>query len=341
MKISPLKLIASSALVMGLLLILAAPGSAQSRAIKGKVTDDKDQPVIDAKVTVEATDVYRIFSSKTNKKGEFYFLLGLQYGEYRVTVRKAGFQPAFKDRIIPEMREEFEANFKLNPGQDYKLPWEMTKEERDNYVKQNAERTKDQDKKKQFSAEVRARFEKGVELYNLKQYEEALVEFTAALEKDPKQPGILSRQGDCYIQLKKNEEALACYDKAIELSPNNAELYANKGVILSKLGKQTESQDMFKKAAELDPQGSAKYFFNLGITLFNAGDTGKAADAFKQAIAADPNNAESYYHLGMCLSGNPDTTPAALEALNKYVTIGQKPDQIQIAKELIKALGGK
>lgn len=341
MKASPLKLIVTSALVLGLLLLLATPGFAESRAIKGKITDDKDQPVVDAKVTIEATDVYRIFTTKTNKKGEYYFLLGLQYGEYRVSARKAGFQPAYKPKVVPVIGEEADVSFKLVPGVDQKLPWEMTKEEKKQAEEQAKQQGSDQTKRKQFSAEVKARFDKGVELFNLKQYEEALVEFNAALEKDPKQPGILSRIGDCYIQLKKNEDALAAYDKAIELSPTTSELYSNKGVILSNLGKKAESQEMFKKAAELDPQGAARNFYNLGITQYNAGDMEKAADAFKQSIAADPNYAESYYQLGMCLSGNPATVPAALEALSKYITIGQKPDQVQIAKDLSKALGGK
>jgi tetratricopeptide (TPR) repeat protein len=319
------------------LLLLAAPGSAQSRALLGKITDDKDQPVVGAKVIIEATDVYRSFSLTTNKKGEYFQLLGLQYGEYRVSVRKPGFQPAYKLNLKPEINEQKEVNFKLVPGQDSKLPWEMTKEDKE----QINEKTKEQDKRKQFSAEVKAHFEKGIELYNLKQYEEALAEFNTALEKDPKQPGILSRIGDCFIQLKKNEDALASYDKAIALSPNNSELYSTKGVILSNLGKQAESQEMFKKAAELDPQGAAKNFYNLGITQYNAGNMEKAADAFKQSITADPNYAESYYQLGICLSGNANSIPAALEALNKYISVGQKPDQVQTAKEIIKALGGK
>ena len=52
--------------------------------------------------------------------------------------------------------------------------------------------------------------------------------------------------------------------------------------------------------------------------------TEKATDALKRAIAADPSFAEAYYQLGMCLSANPDTIPAAIEALNKYIQIGQK-----------------
>ncbi len=113
------------------------------------------------------------------------------------------------------------------------------------------------------------------------------------------------------------------------------------GVALSKLGKTAESQEAFKKAAALNPAAAAQNFYNLGVTLVNSGKTAEAADAFKQSIAADPNFAEAYYALGMALSGKQETIPAAIEALKKYVEIGKKPDQVEVAKQIIAALGGK
>ena len=143
------------------------------------------------------------------------------------------------------------------------------------------------------------------------------------------------------MKLGKNEEALANYKKAIELDPNNPSLFTNMGVVLSKLGKTDESQEAFKKSAALNPAGAAQSFYNLGVTLTNSGKTAEAADAFKQSIAADSNFAESYYALGMALSGKQETIPAAIEALKKYIAIGKKPDQVEVAKQIIAALGGK
>jgi len=235
------------------------------------------------------------------------------------------------------MGEEVAADFQLSPGDaNQKLPFEMTDADRAEYQK----KLEDQKKRQKFSAEVKARFDKGVELFNLGQFQEALTEFNAALEVDPKQPGIHARAGDCYVKLDKNEEALAAYDRAIELEPADGSLYALKGVVLSRLGKTAESQEMFKKSAELDPAGAGMNFYNLGITMINSGDMAKAADAFKQSIAADPNYAESYYQLGMSLSGSEATFPDAIAAFKKYIEIGKKPDQVQIAKDMIPALGG-
>jgi hypothetical protein len=50
---------------------------------------------------------------------------------------------------------------------------------------------------------------------------------------------------------------------------------------------------------------------------------------------------EAYFQLGICVSGKQETMPAALEAMKKCVEIGKKPDQVEAAKQMIKAMGGK
>jgi tetratricopeptide (TPR) repeat protein len=337
MSISTPKILLPVALSFTLLLTLALPAAAQSRAIKGKVTDQNGKPVADAQVTIQGMDVYRNLTTKTNKKGEYLYILGMQSGLYRVIVRKAGFQPAYKENIRPEMQEQSEVDFTLEPGEDQKLPFELTEAEREEYKKQYEA----QEKRRQFSAEVKAHFDNGIKLSDAGDYEGALKEFNQALELDSTQSGIVARIADVYFKMGNNDQALADYKKAIEMNPNDPTLYTNMGVVLSKMGKTAESQEAFKKAASMNPASAAQNYYNLGITLVNSGNSEEAATAFKQAIAADPNYAEAYYQLGMSLSGKQDTIPAAIEALKKYLQIGQKPDQIEVAKQIIAALGGK
>jgi tetratricopeptide (TPR) repeat protein len=337
MSISTPKILLPVALSFTLLLTLALPAAAQSRAIKGKVTDQNGKPVADAQVTIQGMDVYRNLTTKTNKKGEYLYILGMQSGLYRVIVRKAGFQPAYKENIRPEMQDQSEVDFTLEPGEDQKLPFEMTDAEREEYKK----KYEAQEKRRQFSAEVKAHFDNGIKLSDAGDYEGAIKEFNQALELDSTQSGIVARIADVYFKMGNNDQALADYKKAIEMNPNDPTLYTNMGVVLSKMGKTAESQEAFKKAASMNPASAAQNYYNLGITLVNSGNSEEAATAFKQAIAADPNYAEAYYQLGMSLSGKQDTIPAAIEALKKYLQIGQKPDQIEVAKQIIAALGGK
>jgi tetratricopeptide (TPR) repeat protein len=337
MSISTRKVLLSTAISLALLLTLALPAAAQTRSIRGKVTDEKGQPVADAQITIQGTDIVRTLNTKTNKKGEYMYMLGLQSGTYRVIVRKAGYQPQYKENVRPQLQEDCEVDFILKPGEDYKLAFEMTEAERKDLEKQIEE----QQKRSKFSAEIKAFFENGVKLSDQGMYAEAIVEYNKALEKIPDLTVVIARVAEAYLKLDKNEEALANYKKAIELDPKNPSLYTNMGVALSKTGKTAESQEAFKKAAALNPAAAAQNFYNLGVTMVNSGNAAEAAEAFKQSIAADPNFAESYLQLGMALSGKQETIPAAIEALKKYIVIGKKPDQVEVAKQIISALGGK
>ena len=69
------------------LALVAAPASAQTGSIKGKVVDAQGNPVDTAKVTLYNKQTNRSLETKTNKKGE-YIQVGLSPGEYKVTVSK-------------------------------------------------------------------------------------------------------------------------------------------------------------------------------------------------------------------------------------------------------------
>ncbi len=182
MSISTRKVFLPTVISLALLLTLALPAAAQNRSIKGKVTDEKGQPVADAQITIQGTDMARTLNAKTNKKGEYMYMLGLQFGgAYRVIVHKAGYQPQYKENVRPQSGEELVVDFTLVPGEDHKLPFEMTDAEKKELEKQNEQ----QKKRRQFSAEVKAFFENGVKLSDQGKYAEAIEEFNKALEKVP------------------------------------------------------------------------------------------------------------------------------------------------------------
>jgi tetratricopeptide (TPR) repeat protein len=318
------------------LLIAALPVMAQNRIVKGKVTNDKDQPVQGANILIQGTDVKREYSVKTDKKGE-YFYMGIPFGEYRVIVRAQGYQPDFAQGVRPNISQETEINFKLNPGQDRKLPFEMSAQE---LAKLKEDAAKAQ-KQKQASAEVKALFEGGLALAGQGKYQEAIDEYKKALEKDNEQPYIHANMADALAKLNKFPEALEEYQKAMALKPDDAAMYTNIGVLLGKMGKTAESKEAFKKAAAVNPAAAGQNFYNLGATLVNSGQSAEAAEAFKQAIAADPNFAEAYYQLGLCLSGTPASMPEAVKALQKYIEIGKNAEQVEVAKQLLQVLNQK
>ena len=316
-----------------IVLMVAMPVMAQNRIIKGKVTDDKNEPIAGATITIRSVDSKSSnFTVKTDKRGE-YLYMGLPAGEFYVVARAQGFSPNFSG-ARPSISQESVVNLVLTPGPDGKLPFELTAQE----LEQAKKELEKLEKRKQASAEVQALFDAGLELSKQGKHLEAIEEYKKALEKDPEQTNVMGYMADSYSKLDKDAEALEIYKKAVAIQPNSAALYTNMGVLLGKMGKNDESKEAFTKAAALNPASSAQSFYNMGATLFNNGNTAEAAEAFKKAIAADPNFAEAYYQLGMSLSGNPDMMGEAIKALQQYIKIGQKADQVAIAKDLIKAL---
>ena len=314
------------------LTVLAA--MAQNRQIKGTVYDDKKQPIKDAAVSIQGMDVKREFKVKTDKKGQYFCFV--PSGDYRIIVRAQGFQPDFAQGIRPPLGDGSEVNFDLRVGDvNMKLPIEMSSQELDK-LKQEVEKAK---KQKQSSAEVKAAFDAGLALAGQGKHEEAIAEYKKALEKDNEQPYIHANMADSYSKLNKFEESLAEWNIAVAQKPDDANFYINMGSVLQKVGKNEESQEAFKKAAALNPASAGMGFYNLGATLVNSGKSKEAADAFRQAIASDPNYAEAYYQLGLCLSGDPSSHAEAVKALQKYIEIGKSAEQVEVAKQLISALG--
>jgi tetratricopeptide (TPR) repeat protein len=318
-----------------IMLTLALPAVAQNRIIKGKVTDDKGQAVVGASIVIQAVDSKaRKFNTKTDKKGAFVYM-GIPAGNYHVIVRAKGFAPDYKSPIRPMIQSDTSVDFVLTPGdQNLKLPIELSAEELEQ-LKQELQKA---EQRKQVAADVQALFDSGLQLSQQGKDLEAIEEYKKALEMDPEQTNIMGNMAESYAKLGKNDEALDIYKKAVVINPKDAALYTNMGVILGKMGKNEESKEAFEKAAALNPASSAQNFYNIGATMVNNGRTAEAADAFRQAIAADANFAEAYYQLGMCLSGSQETMPDAIKSLQKYVQIGKKPDQIEVAKQIIAAL---
>src|SRR5947207_7125454 len=65
------------------------PALAQTASVKGVCRDAQGNPIVDAQVTWHNDDNGRTFKIKTNKKGE-YFSLGIEPGQYTVTLTKDG-----------------------------------------------------------------------------------------------------------------------------------------------------------------------------------------------------------------------------------------------------------
>ena len=276
--------------------LAAAQAPAQSTGTaRGKVVDEKGQPVVDAKVAIEYQgEVKRKFETKTNKKGE-YTQVGLASGVYRVTVHKDGYAPSFVENKVTIGDVTYMPDIKIAPAQ----------------MVAQAQAAKAVD-------EITPAFNAAADLARQGKNDEAEAAYKALLVKAPTIPEIHLNLAYLYRQKKDWAAAEEAYKKALELRPNYSE--ANAGLLaVYQASGQADKTAALAASAGNDP----KVQFDVGVTALNAGKYDEALAAFQKSAAADPSNAEAFYYLGTVnLSLN--KIADARTNLEKYIAMNPK-----------------
>jgi len=316
------RILATCALAIGLALP-AAPASAQTGQVKGKVTDAKGQPIDGAKVTIANVDTAgRKLETKTNKKGE-YIQIGLQPGQYTITVEKGELKDSKDTRISLDMTE---LNFTLAPGTG-----NVSKEDAAKAAAKNAA--------------IQKAFGEGVQLSNDGKNEEAIAKFQEVLTSVPKCAECYANIATIQARMKQYDKAEASFKQAIEVKPDFVEAYNGLATVYNTEKKFDLAAETSKKAAELSGGaagaagggGNASVAFNQGVILWNAGKISDAKAQFEAAVKADPNMAEAHYWLGMANLNEGKTTDAKphFETYLKLAPTGQYAEQ---AKSIVATL---
>ena len=123
---------------------------------------------------------------------------------------------------------------------------------------------------------------RGLANINLGHFEKAITDCTKAIELDPKDALVYFNRGDAYYDIKQYEKALADYTKAIELNPKQANAYTNRGFANRNLGQLEKAIADSTKAIELDPK-QANAYTNRGHSLLILGKIKEAEADFAKA----------------------------------------------------------
>jgi len=306
----------------GLFLALALAGSAaraQTGTARGKITDDKGQPIADAVVTIEYQGgVTRKYETKTNKKGE-YTQVGIYPGVYKVTVTKEGYQGGVQDARIALGEPTYLTDMKL-----------LTRA-----AAQAAAAGSDKGR-----AELQASFKNATELTQAGKYDEAIAAYNQILATNPSIPEVQYNLGYIYSQKKDWASAEAAYKKALELKPSYSEASIALARVYQDSGQADKAAELMNKTAAAS-EGDAKVQFNLGVFNLNSGKADEAMAAFQKAAAADPTNAEPYFYIGTILVGQ-NKVPDAVTSLEKYLSMNPTNAQnVATAQGLLQALKPK
>src|SRR5436190_1825785 len=256
-------------LALAVALVFSAPAFAQG-IVKGKVVDEKGQPIADAKVTIQGPA--RNAETKTNNKGE-YVQVGLQSGRYTVTVTK--------DKLVAAQQ--------VNVTQGTPAEANMT------LVPQATAGMSPEQKAIQEAAAS------AIDALRAGRDDEAIAKLNDVVGKLPTCSDCYYNLGLAYTHKQQWPEAETALKKSIELKPTNPDPYNGLANVYTAQKKFDDALAMNQKATELAGStagaggGNAEATYNQGVVLFNAGKYADAKTQFDAATKADPTNANAFY----------------------------------------------
>lgn len=280
--------------------------------LRGRVVDEKGEPMPDVNVVLEAAGGQK-FNLKTSKKGE-YIQVGLGGGAWSVSASKDGYGPQ-KISVNVQLGDETRApEIKLTPGG-------------------GASKGKGPDLQKEFDAANK--------LAATGDFDGAVAGLRAVLEKGPSRPEfvhasigeILRKKGDL-------AEAEAEFKKALEFAPGDLLILRALANTYLAGGRGGEAAALVDPYVAANPQDAEGHFVR-GVILFNSAKQMEAQAAFAKVTELDPSNSEVHYYMGMILVGQ-NKVPEAIAALEKYLASNPtNPSSVQTAQGLLAALKPK
>ncbi|KGN74548.1 hypothetical protein HR17_05290 [Porphyromonas gulae] len=172
--------------------------------------------------------------------------------------------------------------------------------------------------------EAIAYYNRGVGCCIVGSYEEAIKDFSKAIELDDKFALAYHNRGDAYSKKGSYEEAIKDYSKAIELDDKYAPAYHNRGIAYCEKGWCEEAIKDFSKAIELDDKFALTYC-GRGNAYSNKGSYDEAIKDYSKAIELDgkfvyayEGRGKAYYKKGSYDEAIKDYSKA-IELDDKYI----------------------
>jgi tetratricopeptide (TPR) repeat protein len=279
--------------------------------LKGKITDDKNNPISNVSVTIISVEYpSQQYKLTTNKKGEF-IQIGLDPGYYLMRCEKEAYQPKEEQIRVP-INQIVEKDITLNAETG-----QMGVEE----------------------IPGRKELREANKLYQEGKYEEALAAYQQAAVQAPEEATVQFNIGVTFMALGKVEDAAASFKKTLQIQPENSQALKYLGQIFGELKAFDESVEFYSRAAKIS-SNDPEIFYNLGVGHMNLGNQDAALEAFQKSIACNESYADSYYQLGLIFL-NRNKMAEALAALEKFLLLAPEDGKAGNVREMIKIIKEK
>ena len=309
--------------ILACVLVLSVSAYAQAgrgkARLSGTVTNEQGDPVTDADIQIEFDKGGLTDKTKTNNKGEFFFI-GLGTGTVRVTATADGYLPASTILRVEQLRDGARNFTSLVMKED----------------KEGKMRLKD--------AAALEELEQGNQLFNERKFDEALVIFEDFAAQNPNVYQIYFNIGDVFREKgefdKANEQYLIAQAKAREKADVvlQARALASLGEVCLRQEKFKEAGDYFTQSIALNPKDEI-LAYNVAEIFFGRNQTDKAIEYYKLATQIKPEWSEPYEKMGYAYLNKGDMK-AAIGAFQDFLKHNTDETKAQIVQGLIDSLSG-
>jgi tetratricopeptide (TPR) repeat protein len=135
-------------------------------------------------------------------------------------------------------------------------------------------------------ANLEAYAERGAAWGEKKEWQKAVTDFNRLVELEPSEPRVYVYRAQFWSELFEYDKAIADLSKSIELAPEASEFYRERGSLLTEKYDYPKAMADFEKALELEPEDVLAYM-SRGAAWFDMEEYGKAIEDYTRALGID------------------------------------------------------
>lgn len=144
-----------------------------------------------------------------------------------------------------------------------------------------------------FSYNVDDIIDLGISYFKSKNYQQAIAEYTKAIQIDPNNTDTYNNRGFAYYKLKDYQNAITDYNAAIKLNPNYAYAYNNSGLVYYEYGNIDEAIELLQKAISIKActndniESQLHSKLALAVVLYTKGEQQEAIKITESVLNSD------------------------------------------------------
>lgn len=302
-----------SALIPGLILVLAASSLLSAQDWKGKgrlgglVLDQSGAPIEGVKVKLFSLKAQEGTEVLTDKTGH-WMAAWIRSGGWNVDFEKIGYAPK---KIVIEISET-----KKNPDVEIRL---------------------DKIEGLVITDEVKDLLTRGNELFEQKDYAGALALYQDILSKYPDAYPVHMNVGNCHFAEEKYDLAEQSYVKLLEKDPKNVNAVIAVGNCYANRGDSAKAMEWYSKL-EFEKIEDPTVLYNLGTSYYNNAKFEDALKFYKKAVEKQKDSTDAMFQLGLTYL-NLQKNAEAIATFEDYLKVdatSARADQVRAFLDYLK-----